>query len=60
MTHDAGADCAAMAILPTLEASDPRLRVLSPLAKTIDGGLRPLLAVTLEQVDDAPRIGLAA
>jgi len=49
-----------MAILPTLEAPDPRLRVLSPLAKTIDGGLRPLLAVTLEQVDDAPRIGLAA
>jgi len=49
-----------MAILPTLEAPDPRLRVLSPLAKTIGGGLRPLLAVTLEQVDDAPRIGLAA
>ena len=48
-----------MAILPILEAPDPRLRVISTPVKTIDDGLRTLIADMFEQMDDAPEIGLA-
>ena len=37
-----------MAILPILEAPDPRLRVISTLVKTIDDGLRTLIADMFE------------
>ena len=48
-----------MALLPILEAADPRLRVISTPVKTIDDGLRTLIADRFEQRDDAPGIGLA-
>jgi peptide deformylase len=48
-----------MAILPILEAPDPRLRVSSTPVKTIDDGLRTLIADMFEQMYDAPGIGLA-
>lgn len=48
-----------MAILPILEAPDPRLRVISTPVKTIDDGLRTLIADMFEQMYDAPGIGLA-
>ena len=59
MKHEAGAECPAMAILPILEAPDPRLRVISTPVKTIDDGLRTLIADMFEQMDDTPGIGLA-
>ena len=46
-----------MAILPILEASDPRLRVLATLVTTIDAGLRALIADMVEPMDDAPESG---
>ena len=48
-----------MAILPILEAPDPRLRVISTPVKTIDDGLRTLIADMFEQMSDAAGIGLA-
>ena len=57
MTQEVGAECPAMAILPILEASDPRLRVLATLVTTIDAGLRALIADMVEPMDDAPESG---
>ena len=48
-----------MALLPILEAPDPRLRVISTPVKTINDGLRTLIADMFEQIHDAPGIGLA-
>jgi peptide deformylase len=48
-----------MAILPILEAPDPRLRVISTPVKTIDDGLRTPIADMFEEMDDAPGIWLA-
>jgi peptide deformylase len=48
-----------MAILPILEASDPRLCLISTPVKTIDDGLRTLIADMFEQTYDAAGIGLA-
>ena len=48
-----------MAILPILEAPDPRPRVISTPVETIDDGPRTLIAGLVEQLDDAPGIGLA-
>jgi peptide deformylase len=59
LTHEAGAEFPAMAILPILEAPDPRPRVISTAVKTIDDGLRTLLADMFEKLSDAPGIGLA-
>jgi peptide deformylase len=48
-----------MAILPILEAPDPPPRVISMPVKSIDDGLRTLIADMLEQMHHAPGIGLA-
>lgn len=48
-----------MAILPILEAPDPRLRVISTPVETIDDGLRTLIADMFGTMYDAPGIGLA-
>lgn len=47
-----------MAILPILEAPDPRLRLISTPVNTIDG-LRTLIADKFEQMHAASGIGLA-
>jgi peptide deformylase len=49
-----------MAILPILEAPDPRLRVKSTPVETVDDDLRSLIADMFETMYDAPGIGLAA
>jgi peptide deformylase len=49
-----------MAILPILEAPDPRLRVKSAPVDTVDDDLRALIADMFETMYDAPGIGLAA
>ena len=49
-----------MAILPILEAPDPRLRVISTPVDTIDDDLRTMIADMFETMYDAPGIGLAA
>jgi peptide deformylase len=49
-----------MAILPILEAPDPRLRVKSTPVETVDDELRKLIADMFETMYDAPGIGLAA
>ena len=49
-----------MAILPILEAPDPRLRVKSTPVETVDDDLRALIANMFETMYDAPGIGLAA
>lgn len=49
-----------MAILPIIEAPDPRLRVISKPVETIDDGIRTLVADMFETMYDAPGIGLAA
>ena len=49
-----------MAILPILEAPDPRLRVISNPVAGIDDELRTLVADMFETMYDAPGIGLAA
>lgn len=49
-----------MAILPILEAPDPRLRTKSNPVAGIDDELRALIADMLETMYDAPGIGLAA
>jgi peptide deformylase len=48
-----------MAILPTLEAADLRLRVISTPVKTIGDGMRTLIADMFVQMHDAAGIGLA-
>jgi peptide deformylase len=59
VTQEAGAQCAAIAIRPVREAPDPRWRVNSAPVKTIDDGLRTLIADMFEQMYAAPRFGLA-
>ncbi|ARS26012.1 peptide deformylase [Sphingomonas sp. KC8] len=49
-----------MAILPILEAPDPRLRTLSKPVDAVDDDLRALIADMFETMYDAPGIGLAA
>jgi peptide deformylase len=49
-----------MAILPILEAPDPRLRVISTPVDGVDDELRTLVADMFETMYDAPGIGLAA
>ncbi|WP_294391162.1 peptide deformylase [uncultured Sphingomonas sp.] len=49
-----------MAILPILEAPDPRLRVKSVPVEAVDDDLRALIADMFETMYDAPGIGLAA
>ena len=49
-----------MAILPILEARDPRLRTISSPVEAIDDDLRRLIDDMLETMYDAPGIGLAA
>ena len=49
-----------MAILPILEAPDPRLRVISTPVDAVDDDLRALIADMFETMYDAPGIGLAA
>ncbi len=49
-----------MAILPILEAPDPRLRVKSTPVETVDADLRQLITDMFETMYDAPGIGLAA
>ena len=49
-----------MAILPILEAPDPRLRTISTPVDGVDDALRALIADMFETMYDAPGIGLAA
>jgi peptide deformylase len=49
-----------MAILPIIEAPDPRLKVISTPVETVDDALRTLIDDMLETMYDAPGIGLAA
>ena len=49
-----------MAILPILEAPDPRLRAISTPVDTVDDSLHALIADMFETMYDAPGIGLAA
>jgi peptide deformylase len=49
-----------MAILPIIEAPDPRLRVISTPVDGVDDDLRALIADMFETMYDAPGIGLAA
>lgn len=49
-----------MAILPILEAPDPRLRTKSTPVETVDADLRKLIDDMFETMYDAPGIGLAA
>ncbi|MBV8972489.1 MAG: peptide deformylase [Sphingomonadaceae bacterium] len=49
-----------MAILPIIEAPDPRLRVVSAPVAGVDDDLRRLMDDMLETMYDAPGIGLAA
>ncbi len=49
-----------MAILPIIEAPDPRLRVVSEPVAAVDDGLRALMDDMLETMYAAPGIGLAA
>ena len=49
-----------MAILPIIEAPDPRLRTLSKPVEAFDDDLRRLIADMFETMYDAPGIGLAA
>ena len=49
-----------MAILPILEAPDPRLRTISSPVEAIDDDLQRLIDDMLETMYDAPGIGLAA
>jgi peptide deformylase len=59
LKHEVVASFPAMALLPILEAPDPRLRLISTPVNTIDDRLRTLIAGMFEQMDDAPGIGLA-
>lgn len=49
-----------MAILPIIEAPDPRLRQISEPVARVDDDLRRLMDDMLETMYDAPGIGLAA
>ena len=49
-----------MALLPILEAPDPRLRTISKPVDTVDDELRTLIADMFETMYEAPGIGLAA
>jgi peptide deformylase len=49
-----------MAILPILEAPDPRLKTVSESVETVDAALRVLIDDMFETMYDAPGIGLAA
>ena len=49
-----------MALLPILEAPDPRLRTISRPVDGVDDALRTLIADMFETMYDAPGIGLAA
>lgn len=49
-----------MAILPILEAPDPRLRTISTPVEAIDDDLQRLIDDMFETMYDAPGIGLAA
>jgi peptide deformylase len=49
-----------MAVLPILEAPDPRLRTISRPVEAVDEELRALIADMFETMYDAPGIGLAA
>ena len=49
-----------MAILPIIEAPDPRLRLVSQPVDAIDAELRRLVDDMFETMYDAPGIGLAA
>jgi len=49
-----------MAILPILEAPDPRLRTISSPVEEIDDALQQLIDDMFETMYDAPGIGLAA
>jgi peptide deformylase len=49
-----------MAILPILEAPDPRLRTISKPVETFDADLARLIDDMFETMYDAPGIGLAA
>jgi len=49
-----------MAILPILEAPDPRLRTISSPVEAIDDDLQRLIDDMFETMYDAPGIGLAA
>ncbi|MGE4430174.1 MAG: peptide deformylase [Sphingobium sp.] len=49
-----------MAILPILEAPDPRLRTISTPVETIDDALQTLIDDMFDTMYDAPGIGLAA
>jgi peptide deformylase len=49
-----------MAILPIIEAPDPRLKTVSTPVDTVDDALRALIDDMFETMYDAPGIGLAA
>jgi peptide deformylase len=49
-----------MALLPILEAPDPRLRLVSKPVEAVDDALRALIADMFETMYAAPGIGLAA
>ena len=49
-----------MAILPIIEAPDPRLKLISKPVETVDDAVRALIADMFETMYDAPGIGLAA
>ena len=49
-----------MAILPIIEAPDPRLRTISTPVESIDDDLQRLIDDMFETMYDAPGIGLAA
>jgi len=49
-----------MALLPIIEAPDPRLRTISTPVESIDDALQTLIDDMLETMYDAPGIGLAA
>jgi peptide deformylase len=49
-----------MALLPILEAPDPRLRTISKPVDGVDDALRTLIADMFETMYEAPGIGLAA
>jgi len=49
-----------MALLPILEAPDPRLHTVSKPVETVDDDLRRLIDDMFETMYDAPGIGLAA
>ena len=49
-----------MAILPIIEAPDPRLKTVSTPVDTVDDALRAVIEDMFETMYDAPGIGLAA